>query len=94
MSNVHVLPASAPLGDGLFHNIADAQVVLRYASGSYRQAKVYRREKDGHTALYAGIGQSFVLLLGRGGTSSPNIGWEHIHGVEFKSGYLGRPVPA
>ena len=79
--------------DGLFHHIEDAQVVLRYSSGNYKQAKVYRRDKDGKTALYAGVGGGFVMLLGRNGTSSPNIGWETLHGLNVAEGYLGRPQP-
>lgn len=79
------------MSDGLFHHIEDAQVVVRYASGSYRQVKLYRRDKDGKASLYAGVGGGFIMLLGRGGTSAPSVAWEHIHGANVAEGYLGRP---
>lgn len=79
--------------EGLFHIIDEAQVVLRTKGGSYKQVAAYRRTKDGKTAIYASTGGSFVMLLGRGGTSSPNLAWEILHGVEYRDGYLGRPEP-
>jgi hypothetical protein len=57
--------------DMLFHEVPDAQVVLR-TKGVYRQAKVYRRGQ----CIYAAQGSGFIRLLSHSGTSAPNTSWQ------------------
>ena len=54
--------------DALFHEIPDAQVILR-SKGVYRQAKLFRREAD----IYAAWGSGFIRLLSAGGTTVPTV---------------------
>lgn len=54
----------------LFHEIPDAQVILR-TKGVFRQAKVFRRGRD----VFAGLGAGFIRLHPRGGTSIPTTHW-------------------
>ncbi|HRL05097.1 MAG TPA: hypothetical protein PL098_00120 [Brevundimonas diminuta] len=56
--------------DKLFHEIPEAQVVLR-CKGVYRQAKLFHR--DGH--VYAAWGSGFVRLLSGSGTTVPSVSW-------------------
>ena len=56
--------------DPLFHEIADAQVVLR-SKGVFRQAKVFRRGED----VFAAWGSGFIRLLGHSGTTVPTVHW-------------------
>ena len=57
--------------DNLFHELPEAQVVLR-TKGVYRQAKLYRRGND----IYAAYGSGFVRLLAGSGTTSPHTIWQ------------------
>lgn len=56
--------------DNLFHEVPDAQVILR-SKGVYRQAKVFRRGTD----IYAAWGSGFIRLLSASGTTVPTICW-------------------
>ena len=56
--------------DNLFHELPEAQVVLR-TKGVYRQAKLYRRGND----IYAAYGSGFVRLLKHSGTTVPTVSW-------------------
>jgi hypothetical protein len=55
----------------LFHEIPDAQVVLR-SKGVYRQAKLFRRGED----VYAAWGSGFIRLLKHSGTTVPVVSWD------------------
>lgn len=57
--------------DNLFHEVPDAQVVLR-SKGVYRQAKVFRRGAD----IYAAWGSGFIRLLSGSGTTVPTVVWD------------------
>lgn len=57
--------------DNLFHEVPDAQVVLR-SKGVYRQAKVFRRGAD----VYAAWGSGFIRLLSASGTTAPTVVWD------------------
>lgn len=59
--------------DNLFHEVTDAQVVLR-SKGVYRQAKVFRRGAD----IYAAWGSGFIRLLSGSGTTVPTVVWDSI----------------
>lgn len=54
--------------DPLFHEIPDAQVILR-SKGVYRQAKLFRRGED----VFAAWGSGFIRLLSAGGTTVPTV---------------------
>lgn len=54
--------------DALFHEIPDAQVILR-SKGVYRQAKLFRRGED----VFAAWGSGFIRLLSAGGTTVPTV---------------------
>ena len=54
--------------DNLFHEIPDAQVILR-SKGVYRQAKLFRRGED----VFAAWGSGFIRLLAAGGTTVPTV---------------------
>lgn len=85
------------MSDKLFHQVDDMQVVLRCKGGVFKQAKVYRRTVDGKKHLFAGVGGGFVMLLGSGGTSSPNVSWLELDDPQdraINSGPLGRPYLA
>lgn len=56
--------------DNLFHEIPEAQAVLR-SKGVYRQVKMFRRG-DG---VYAAWGSGYIRLLGGSGTSVPAVSW-------------------
>ena len=56
--------------DNLFHEIPDAQVVLR-SKGVYRQAKLFRRGGD----IYAAWGSGYIRLLKHSGTTVPAVSW-------------------
>jgi hypothetical protein len=56
--------------DTLFHEIPDAQVVLR-SKGVYRQAKLFRNGDD----VYAAWGSGFIRLLKHSGTTVPAVSW-------------------
>lgn len=55
----------------LFHEIPDAQIVLR-SRGVYRQVKLFRRG-DG---VYAAWGSGFIRLLRHSGTTVPTISYD------------------
>lgn len=57
--------------DNLFHEIADAQIVLR-SKGVFKQAKLFRR--GGH--VYAAYGSGYVRLLKHAGTTHPAVSYE------------------
>lgn len=57
--------------DNLFHEIPDAQVVLR-SRGVYKQAKLFRRGAD----IYAAWGSGFIRLLKHSGTTVPYVSWQ------------------
>ena len=59
--------------DKLFH-IVEHGFVVTHRGGVYRQSKMYRRGKD----IYAQVAGGYVRLLARGGTTAPNISWDHI----------------
>lgn len=59
--------------DNLFHEIEETQAILR-AKGVFHQVKVYRREQY----VYAAWGSGYVRLMGSGGTSKPDVSWEHL----------------
>lgn len=82
------------MNDKLFHQIDDMQVVLRCKGGVFKQAKVYGRLVDGRKHLFAGVGGGFVMLLGGGGTSGPNVSWLELDDPQnrtIEKGPLGRP---
>lgn len=56
--------------DNLFHEIPDAQVILR-SKGVFRQAKLFRRGEH----VYAAWGSGFIRLLAHSGTSLPAVSW-------------------
>jgi len=56
--------------DNLFHEIPDAQVVLR-SKGIFKQAKLFRRGED----VYAAWGSGFIRLLKHSGTTVPAVSW-------------------
>lgn len=56
------------MSDPLFHEIPDAQVILR-SKGVYRQAKLFRRGED----VFAAWGTGFIRLLSAGGTTVPTV---------------------
>lgn len=56
------------MSDALFHEIPDAQVILR-SKGVYRQAKLFRRGED----VFAAWGSGFIRLLSAGGTTVPAV---------------------
>lgn len=58
------------MSDPLFHEIPDAQVVLR-SKGVYRQAKLFRRGTD----VFAAWGSGYIRLLGHSGTTVPTVHW-------------------
>ena len=75
--------------DTLFHEVPDAQVVLR-SKGVYRQAKVFRRGAD----VYAAWGSGFIRLLSGSGTTVPTVVWDDLlfaHAGDFGK-VNGRPV--
>ncbi len=85
------------MSDKLFHQVDDMQVILRRKGGVFSQAKVYSRSVDGKRHLFAGVGGGFVMLLGSGGTSSPNVSWLDLDDPQnraVKSSPLGRPFLA
>lgn len=57
--------------DTLFHEIPDAQVILR-SKGVFRQAKLFRRGED----VYAAWGSGFIRLLKHSGTTVPAVSWQ------------------
>ena len=75
--------------DALFHEIPDAQVILR-SKGVYRQAKLFRRGED----VFASWGSGFIRLLSAGGTTVPTVHYldleKHEH-IAF--GLSGRSTP-
>lgn len=72
--------------DILFHEVPDAQVILR-SRGVYRQAKVFRRGSD----IYAAWGSGFIRLLSGSGTTVPTVVWQ---GITDPCGYLLASGPA
>lgn len=60
--------------DNLFHEVPDAQVILR-SKGVYRQAKVFRRGAD----IYAAWGSGFIRLLSGSGTTVPTVCWQALY---------------
>ncbi len=85
------------MSDKLFHQVDDMQVILRRGGGVFSQAKVYSRSVDGKRHLFARVGGGFVMLLGSGGTSSPNVSWLDLDNPQnraIKNGHLGRPFLA
>lgn len=54
-----------------FHVIDDACAILR-RRGVYRQVNLYFRGEQ----LYARLGSGYIRLLGRGGTTAPDVSWE------------------
>ena len=83
------------MSDKLFHQVDDMQVILRRKGGVFSQAKVYTRYVDGKQHLFAGCGGGFVMLLGNGGTSNPNVSWLDIDDPQnrtIKNGHTGRPI--
>lgn len=56
--------------DNLFHEIPDAQVILR-SKGVFKQAKLFRRGED----VYAAWGSGFIRLLKHSGTTVPTVSW-------------------
>lgn len=85
------------MSDKLFHQVDDMQVILRRKNGVFSQAKVYSRLIDGKRHLFAGLGGGFVMLLGSGGTSSPNVSWLDLDDPQNRAverGLLGRPFLA
>lgn len=56
--------------DNLFHEIPDAQVILR-SKGVFKQAKLFRRGED----VYAAWGSGFIRLLKHSGTTVPAVSW-------------------
>jgi hypothetical protein len=62
----------------LFHKIEGAVVILRQR-GVFKQVDVYRREEK----LYAKAAGGFIGLKREGGTTKPEISWEHLEGVKF-----------
>lgn len=63
--------------DALFHEIPDAQVILR-SKGVYRQAKLFRRGED----VFAAWGSGFIRLMSAGGTTVPTVHWLDTFGGE------------
>lgn len=57
--------------DNLFHEIADAQIVLR-SKGVFKQAKLFRRGEY----VYAAYGSGFIRLLRHSGTTVPAVSWD------------------
>lgn len=57
--------------DNLFHEIADAQVVLR-SKGVFKQAKLFRRGEH----VYAAYGSGYIRLLRHSGTTVPTVSWD------------------
>lgn len=85
------------MSDKLFHQVDDMQVILRRKGGVFSQAKVYTRSVDRERRLFAGVSGGFVMLLGNGGTSSPDVSWLDLDDPQnraVKSGPLGRPLLA
>lgn len=75
--------------DKLFHEIPDAQVILR-SKGVYRQAKLFRRGED----VFAAWGSGFIRLLSAGGTTVPTVHYldfDAASSVRFAAGKLGAP---
>lgn len=56
--------------DNLFHEIPDAQIVLR-SKGVFRQVKLFRRGES----VYAAYGSGYVRLLKHSGTTVPSVSW-------------------
>lgn len=71
--------------DALFHEIPDAQVILR-SKGVYRQAKLFRRGED----VFASWGSGFIRLLSAGGTTVPTV---HYLDLDPALGLPGRSAP-
>ena len=67
--------------DPLFHEIPDAQVVLR-TKGVFRQAKAFRRNDE----VYAAWGAGFIRLLRHGGTTVPTVHWVDTFGLVVDNG--------
>lgn len=57
--------------DTLFHEIPDAQVVLR-SKGVYRQVKLFSRGDN----VYAAWGSGFIRLLKHSGTTVPAVSYD------------------
>lgn len=57
--------------DNLFHEIADAQVILR-SKGVFKQAKLFRRGEH----VYAAYGSGYIRLLKHSGTTVPAVSWD------------------
>lgn len=57
--------------DNLFHEIPDAQVILR-SKGVFKQAKLFRRGED----VYAAWGSGFIRLLKHSGTTVPAVSYD------------------
>ena len=75
--------------DNLFHEIPDAQVILR-GKGVYRQAKLFRRGED----VFAAWGSGFIRLLSAGGTTVPTVHYLDLEPREdIASGLSGRSAP-
>jgi len=60
--------------DTLFHEIPDAQVILR-SKGVFRQAKLFGRGG----AVYAAWGSGFIRLLKHSGTTVPTVSWSDLY---------------
>ena len=74
--------------DILFHEVPDAQVILR-SKGVYRQAKVFRRGSD----IYAAWGSGFIRLMSGSGTTVPTVVWDGLVQAATEIGEeRGRPV--
>lgn len=73
--------------DILFHEVPDAQVILR-SKGVYRQAKVFRRGSD----IYAAWGSGFIRLLSGSGTTVPTVVWDDLDALRPVVVERGRPV--
>lgn len=71
--------------DNLFHEIPDAQVILR-SKGVYRQAKLFRRGED----VFAAWGSGFIRLLSAGGTTVPTV---HYLGLDPSLGLATKGAP-
>lgn len=59
------------MDDGLFHELFQEKVVLRW-KGRFYQCQLYHRNHEIYAKLYAG----YVRLHSAGNTTEPNMVWE------------------
>lgn len=68
----------------LFHRVEDSFAVL-LKSGVYRQSELFER----NDFLYAAHGTGFVKLQQNGHTTVPEILWDSIDGIKYRSEWNG-----